>query len=217
MFMRNGQRISLDRELTLVAWQDDAGQDITVTYPTASLRNAGLQAELGITEVPDPVRPDDRLYFVTQHDDGTFSSTPRPIEHVTQPMWDRILAQRDAVSAGGVRVAGHWFHTDLDSRIRYVGLLRITDVLKANGAIGSDTVVNPATSDPILWKVMDGSRVSITVQTVDDIFAAVTFLDMAAFEVAETKRAAMAALENPFDYDVRSGWPLTYADTLTVV
>lgn len=217
MFMRNGQRISLDRDLVVVVGQDEDGQDITATYPAASLRNAGLQAELGITEVADPVRPDERRFFVTQNEDGTFTTTPRPIDQVIHPVWERIQSQRDAVSAGGVLVAGQWFHTDLDSRIRYVGLLRITDAMKAGGARGSDTVVNPTTNDPILWKVMDGSRVPLTVQTVDDIFAAVTLLDMAAFDVAEAHKAAMMLLGNPFDYDMQAGWPQTYADTLTVV
>ena len=217
MFMRNGQRISLDRDLVVVVGQDKNGQDITATHPAANLRNASLQAELGITEVEDPVRPDERRFFVTQNEDGTFATTPRPIEQATQPVWERIQSQRDAVSAGGVLVAGQWFHTDLDSRIRYVGLLRITDAMKAGGAIGSDTVVNPTTNDPILWKVMDGSRVPITVQMVDDIFAAVLLLEMAAFEAAEVHKAAMMLLGNPFDYDMQAGWPQTYADTLTVV
>lgn len=208
MFMRNGQRLTLDRDLTIGVG------DEAITYPAASLRDADLQAELGITEMADPARPDERRFFVTQHEDGTFNTTPRPLEQVTQPMWERIQARRDAISAGGVQVAGHWFHTDLDSRIRYVGLLRITDAMKALGAIGTDTVVNPATNAVVLWKVMDGSRIPLTLNMVDAIFAAVTLLDMSAFESAELHRAAMEAMANPFEYDMQAGWPQTYADTL---
>ena len=212
MFLRNGQRISLDRDLTLVTGEEENGTPITTTYPAASLRNASLQAELGITEVADPVRPDERRFFVTQNEDGTYATTPRPIDQGIHPVWERIQAQRDAVSAGGVLVAGQWFHTDQDSRIRYVGLLRITDAMKAGGAIGSTAVVNPATGAPILWKVMDGSRVPLTVQMVDDIFAATTLLDMAAFEIAETHKTAMAAMGNPFDYNLQAGWPPVYVE-----
>jgi hypothetical protein len=206
MFLLNGQRITLDSDLIIGTGSS------AITHPAANLKNASLQAELGITEVPDPVRPDERRFFVTEHEDGTFTTTPRPIEQMTQPMWERIQAQRDAISAGGVQIGGHWFHTDLDSRIRYVGLLRITDAMKAMGAIGTDTVVNPATNATVLWKIMDGSRIPLTLNMVDAIFAAVTLLDMSAFESAELHRAAMEAMENPFDYDLSGGWPVTYTD-----
>jgi len=55
-----------------------------IQYPANWLQKASPaeRAAIGITEVPDPVRPDDRLYYVTENADGTFSTTPRPVEQL---------------------------------------------------------------------------------------------------------------------------------------
>lgn len=37
---------------------------------------------------------------------------------------------------------------------------------------------------------------------------------MSSVVVAEVHKAAMVLLANPFDYDMQTGWPLTYADSL---
>jgi hypothetical protein len=63
----------------------------------------------------------------------------------------------------------------------------------------------------IKWKTMDGSFIYLTVKHAEDIFAAVTDLDAAAFAAAETHRVAMEASADPADYDFSVGWPATFA------
>jgi len=59
MFKFEGKKISLYRDLT-VGEGDDA-----ITYPAASLQNEEVRDSIGIVYEADPVRPDDRLFFVT--------------------------------------------------------------------------------------------------------------------------------------------------------
>lgn len=53
-----------------------------VKYPANWLRlsTADEKESLGITEVADPVRPDDRFYFVSQNEDGTFTAVPKDLD-----------------------------------------------------------------------------------------------------------------------------------------
>lgn len=69
MFLLNGKKTSIDRDLT-VGEGDEA-----ITYPAASLRSADLRAAIGIVELPDQIRPDDRRYWVTEGDNGAYTAT----------------------------------------------------------------------------------------------------------------------------------------------
>lgn len=71
MFRFNGKEISLDHDLVI------GEGDEAITHPAANLQDAATRAALGIIEVPDPVRPDDTLFWVTDNGDGTFSTTPK--------------------------------------------------------------------------------------------------------------------------------------------
>ncbi|HLO65038.1 MAG TPA: DUF4376 domain-containing protein [Azonexus sp.] len=218
MFQLNGKKISIDRDLTIEKeitvgeGDDQTSYTDQVTYPAASLQNAELRAELGIVEVLDPVRPDDRLFFVTENFDGSFSAEPRPREQVTAPVWELIKSKREGVKAGGFKVDGKWFHSDADSRTQHLGLKdEARDVLAAGGTVATQLVIDGA---PVVWKTMDGSFVPITVQVALSIVAAAKVLDKRAFAAAETHRRAMEAAANPFEYDYSKDWPKTYADTL---
>lgn len=202
MFKLNGQPVNINLDLT-IGDGDDA-----ITYPAASLQDAALRAELGIVEVPDPVRPDDRLFFVTENKDGSFNVTPRQVDQVMAPVWDRIKARRDQAKTGGVKVGTKWYHTDTESRIQHLGLLEKAKAARAAG--GGDTTRLQALGQDIRWKTMDGSFIYLTAKHAEDIFSAVTDLDAASFAVAEGHRAAAAAAENPFEYDFSTGWPASY-------
>lgn len=233
MFIFTGKKISLDRDLIvereLVVMRDvvvgqDGDVDIIerqevtetdqVTYPAASLQNAELRAELGITEVPDPVRPDERLHYVTENEDGSYDAVPRPREQITAPVWERIKAKREQIKNGGAKVGTKWFHSDDASRNQYLGLLRMADAAVAAG--GTNTTVLQYNGQDINWKTMDGSFTPMTVKRANDVFNAMSDLDFVAFGAAEIHRAAMNAAENPFDYDYSAGWPEVYADTLVI-
>lgn len=204
MYQMNGKKISLDRDL-IIGEGDEA-----ITYPAGSLKNAELRAALGIVEVPEPVRPDDRRFWVTENPDGSFTATPRPVDQVMAPVWEQIKARRDNVKAGGALVAGKWFHTDSDSRTQHLGLKdEARDVLAAGGSMESQLIIDGA---PVVWKTMDGTFVPVTAQRAFEIVAVAKVLDKRAFAAAEMHRAAIAAAENPFDYDFSAGWPQTYSE-----
>ena len=53
-----------------------------IQYPANWLNLTTLEekAAIGITEIPEQPRPDDRYYWVTENDDGSFSTTPKDLE-----------------------------------------------------------------------------------------------------------------------------------------
>lgn len=69
MFILSGKKISLDATITI------AGQ----TFPPGFFYDVAARTEYGITEVADPVREDDRFYFITENEDGTLVQTPKDI------------------------------------------------------------------------------------------------------------------------------------------
>lgn len=190
MYRLNGKKISLDQDLTI-------GEGIdAITYPAGSLKNEELRAELGIEWVADPVRPDERLFFVFENEDGTYRTEDKPRDQVTAPVWEHIKAKRDSVKMGGVKVGNKWFHTDDASRIQHMALSMRGANIPAN----------------LQWKTMDGTFVIMTQALAGQVFQGVAMLDMQAFAKAEEHRAGMVAAQNPFEYDFSAGWPQTYAE-----
>lgn len=146
---------------------------------------------------------------VIQADQNGHPIAVDPPKPTAAQIWDRINAKRDAIKAGGVKVGTKWYHTDSDSRIQHLGLLEKARAARAAG--GTDATRLQALGQDIKWKTMDGSFIYLTVKHAEDIFAAVTDLDAAAFAAAETHRAAMEASADPAAYDFSVGWPATFA------
>lgn len=80
MFILDGKTLPID-----TPFEHDGLQ-----YPANWLRLSTLEEKtaIGITEVPDPVRPDDRFYWVSG--DGT--STPKSLD-ILKPTWENIVNQ----------------------------------------------------------------------------------------------------------------------------
>lgn len=133
---------------------------------------------------------------------------PDPAQ-IKNDMWARIKSKRDATKVGGVKVGTKCYHTDTESRIQHLGLLEKARAARASG--GTDATRLQALGQDIKWKTMDGSFIYLTVKHAEDIFAAVTDLDAAAFAAAETHRVAMEASADPAAYDFSVGWPATFA------
>lgn len=120
--------------------------------------------------------------------------------------WSLIQAERDAIKAGGVQVSGQWFHTDAESRVMYLGLLRKAEQARAAGQSGTLT----ALGEPIYWKTLAGQFVPMTDALIEAVFAAVSDLDAAAFAAAETHRQALYATKEPGLYDFTGRWPTIF-------
>lgn len=136
---------------------------------------------------------------------------PKPaptIAEIHDAKWEAIKAERDRRKSGGFKVGALWFHSDADSRIQHLGLLEKARAARAAG--GTDATRLQALGQDIKWKTMDGSFIYLTVKHAEDIFAAVTDLDAAAFGAAETHRVAMEASADPASYDFAAGWPETF-------
>lgn len=83
MYLLNDKKISIDRDLII-------GEGVeAITYPVDTLKSAERRAEIGIIEVPDPVRPDDTYYYVTERD-GEYESIPKNVDHVASLKLQRV-------------------------------------------------------------------------------------------------------------------------------
>ena len=71
MFILDGHTLSLDLPF----------EHNGISYPANWLRLAtpAERSAIGITEVPDYPRPDDRFYWVTQNPDGTWNAVPKDL------------------------------------------------------------------------------------------------------------------------------------------
>lgn len=185
MFMKDGKPIALIN-----------GQEIDGVQIVLPL-NAERMAELGITEVPDAVRPDDRFYFVgEQRPDGTYPAEPKPRETTDGLVWDWIKTERDRRKAAGVKVGDKWFHSDDGSRIQQMGLVMMGASLPAG----------------LQWKTMDGSFITMTPALAQQVFAAQATSDQTIFAVAEAHRVALKACADPAAYDYLTGWPKVFGE-----
>jgi hypothetical protein len=185
MFIKDGQPI------TLATGQVIDGVQIVLPL------NAERLAELGITEVPDGPRPDDRFHYVgEQLPDGTYESIPKPRKDTDALVWSRIKSERDRRKAGGVKVGDKWFHSDDASRIQQMGLV----MMGANLPAG------------LQWKTMDGSFITMTPSLAQQVFAAQAASDQAIFAHAEGLREALAASPDPAAFDYSTGWPAIYGE-----
>jgi hypothetical protein len=61
-------------------------------YPANWLRlsSPAEKQAIGITEVADPVRPDDTYYWVTQNSDGTYNSIPKDLNDLKKIRIDSV-------------------------------------------------------------------------------------------------------------------------------
>ena len=111
-------------------------------------------------------------------------------------VWQDIKNLRDTRLSGGFLCQSKWWHSDNESRIKYLGLL----MLGAN---------MPTT---IYWKTMDGSFVNMTPTLAGQIFNTAAGWDTATFTNAEQHKAAMLQSADPFAYDYSMGWPAIYGE-----
>lgn len=103
MFLLNGKKINIDAAMTLP--DPDTGDD--TQYPVGWFRDPAARQAHGITEVPDPVRPDERFFFVTENADGTLNSTPKDLTPI-KDQYKTVIDQACGAARGAVVSQGDY-------------------------------------------------------------------------------------------------------------
>lgn len=82
MFTLDGKKMRLDAPFTING----------VQYPANWLRLSSLEERmaLNIVELPDPVVPNEKYFDVAFHENGSVTSTPKPIEELRRNTLDAI-------------------------------------------------------------------------------------------------------------------------------
>jgi hypothetical protein len=120
-----------------------------------------------------------------------------------------IKVERDRRKAGGVFCGEKWFHSDVNSRIQHLQLKeKARDRLDVGGSMGDALYFS---GEPIAWKTMDGSFVSMTVELAIQLVASDQELDAALFAACEAHIETMMLAADPTQYDFSTGWPDSYA------
>ena len=88
MFLLNNIKVHQDIQRTIG----------DVQYPAGWFKNAEERAKVGMIEVPDPVRPDDRLFTSIENLDGSYTATARTSDDIAA--YD---AAKDAEQAKNIR------------------------------------------------------------------------------------------------------------------
>lgn len=199
MYLLNGKKIDINAPLVIVGTQ----------YPAGWFADQEARAALGITEVPDLVRPDDSFYLVAENEDGSYTATPRPLDDARAVVWGRVQAHRDSLYEAGCEVAPYgWFHNDVQSRSRWE---RMVNRATAEGLADGDAYL--IAGQQVSWKTMDGAFVPLTAGIIRAVVAAFEVQEATIFIAAETHKQALWLLpdvEAVAAYDWLSGWPDVY-------
>lgn len=115
---------------------------------------------------------------------------------VKSAIWERIKTERDRRQGLGINVGAHWFHSDVDSRIKQLALVMMGAGVPAG----------------LQWKTKSGEFVTMTPALAGQIFSATAASDQAIFAKAEQHRAAMEASVDPTTYDYSTDWPVAFGE-----
>ena len=133
---------------------------------------------------------------------------PVSIDSRRAAVWEKVKAERTRRVNGGAQVSGHWYHTDVDSRVQHMRLDAKASALLAGGGSASDIL--EVASQPVYWKTLSNGLVPMTAGLAQAIPVAIEVLDALAFARAETLRAQIEVSENPEAIDITGGWPAIY-------
>lgn len=146
---------------------------------------------------------------ISEEEAIAIANPPPTIEQRRKAVWEAVKSERKRRVNGGVLVAGHWYHTDVDSRVQHMRLADKAATLLAGGGTGSDVL--QVAGQPIAWKTLANDLVPMTAALAVAIVDAIEVLDALAFARAETLRAQIEASSDPDSIDITTGWPSTYA------
>jgi hypothetical protein len=150
-----------------------------------------VRAEVGVVEIPDPIRESDETHYNQEVVDPPYLiSTPKSAEQLADLRWTKLKQIRDDLTEnGGCFIADKWFHTDVKSKQQQMALA----MLGANIPAG------------LQWKTMDGSFIEMTATLARQLFAAQVAREQSLFTIAETKKLDSS--------DINDGWGARYDAT----
>ena len=115
--------------------------------------------------------------------------------------WTAVKVERDRRKWLGVKVGANWFHSDDSSRIQQLALV----MLGANIPAG------------LQWKTLTRTGsvfVPMTQTLAGGIFQGSLQSDTAVFAAAEAHRVAIDASATPESYNILTGWPASFEDSV---
>jgi hypothetical protein len=181
-------------------------------YSTATGDAQQLDA---LGELPEGLTAEPRPSLAHAWTDGNWqvdaTLVAKLLKEAQASAWELIKADRDRRTVAGFNVGAVWVHSDLFSRSQWLGLKdNARDALAAGGTLTDG--LKDSEGNAIVWKMLGGAFVPVTVQLAFDVVAAVTRSDLAIFTAAETHNVYMRAATDPSAYEYTTGWPQTYAE-----
>lgn len=127
------------------------------------------------------------------------------LENIKWDKWYEIEEERDrrdAESGVQVEVEGvqYWFHTDIKSLVKYLGLDKLASVGKLPDF------------PPIPWRTMNKTYVVMNGPIVTAIIEGIALRALQIFQVADEHRYDMMESADPANYDYSTGWPVRFKD-----
>lgn len=158
---------------------------LAIKYPKVNVSSldSGSEYEMLVHEGGDPMPTKGELDIAKLSVDKEF-------------IWRDIQMLRDTRKAAGVKVGAHWFHSDDTSRIQHLGLVMMGANMPSN----------------LMWKTMAGTFVLMTPTLAPQIFMQIAVNDQAIFAKAEFHRAEINKLDNPYQYNITTGWPPIFGE-----
>lgn len=162
-----------------------------------------------VAPVSDPTDQDyvDYVTWVNEgnipEDFSSYEQSGQALKDEQLKTWELIKKERERRQYDAVFVDGNWFHSDLDSRIKYEKFIKMGNSLP-----------------PTPWKVkspggglFDPIFVTMTPALLEKIATAIVMAEINIFAAAEKHKVAMLKAPVPSDYDYLSDWPVSFTDT----
>lgn len=169
-----------------------------------------------VAPVSDPTDQDyvDYVTWVNEgnipEDFSSYEQSGQALKDEKLKMWELIKQERDRRKTLGIQVGSYWFHSDVDSRIQWLGLKDTARDMLMDGADKTSNI--SIGGSPVLWKTLSGAFIPVNIQLAMDVNNATKVLDADLFKNAELHRANMIKSSNPEEYDYSTGWPLSYKE-----
>ena len=165
------------------------------------IRDYDLEVVSPVSDANDPKFLEYKAWIELGNTPGEISENP--IIEVRRHVWESIKTERERRKYAGVKVNGHWFHSDPDSRTQQIGLV----------------IAGVSIPPGLMWKTLTPGgglfapvEVEMTPTLAQAIFIGTIYHDGAFYAAGEIHRAAILASTDPYTYDYTTNWPESFED-----